>query len=61
MPTKQILMRIPPSLDGHLLASALKHKMSVQSVVTEILARHYKIEIPQPKCGRPRSRNNVDD
>ena len=54
MKTRQLLLRIPLALDGYLLASSREGGVSVQTIITDIVARHYDLKVSMPRSGRPR-------
>ena len=54
MKTRQLLLRVPLALDGYLLAASKESGVSVQTIITDIVARHYGLKVDMPRSGRPR-------
>lgn len=50
-----ILLRLPSEVGIPLLKEAKKRKCTIQSLILEIVAVHYKVESPAPARGRPKN------
>lgn len=50
----QLILRLPPALEVMLTKDAANQKVTVQTVVLDILGAHYRIVVPSPSRGRPK-------
>ena len=52
---RQMILRVPPSLDEKIARDAAKQEVTPQAVVLNILGTHYGIDVPHPSRGRPKN------
>lgn len=47
----QVLLRLPQEVGLPLLRDAKRRKITVQAIILEIVAAHYRVEVEPPKRG----------
>lgn len=55
-----LLLMIPESVGLRLLADSVSRSVTVQSVILEIVGRHYGVDVSHPKRGRPIKSVKID-